>query len=146
MRKLIAIIFLLSCWGNLSAQKSDKDLLLANNFSKPEYEYKRKVEYLFKGRNWLVKYNPVSLFFGGSMLLYQSTISVQIGANCPYEVSCSAFSKACITKYGIFKGVALTADRLTRCTRLAAIDLDEATDWSSKTHKISDDPKNYKLK
>jgi putative component of membrane protein insertase Oxa1/YidC/SpoIIIJ protein YidD len=119
---------------------------MGNNFSKPEFEYKRKVEYLFKEKNWVVKYNPVSLFFGGLMLLYQSTVSVQIGANCPYEVSCSSFSKRSINEYGIFKGIALTADRLTRCTRLAAIDLDEDTDWSIKTHRIIDDPKNYTLK
>lgn len=140
------IIFLLCVSTKVFSQKSDKDLLSASNFSKPEFEYKRKVEYLFKGKSWFVKYNPVSLFFGGSMLLYQSTVSVQIGANCPYEVSCSAFSKSCINTYGIFKGIALTADRLTRCTRLAAIDLDDATSWSSKTHKIIDDPKDYKLK
>ena len=146
MKKLILLFFLFYLPALLFSQKSDKNLLLENNFSKPEFEYKRKVEYLFKGRNWLVKYNPVSLFFGGSMLLYQSTVSVQIGANCPYEYSCSTFSKACITKYGIIKGIALTADRLTRCTRFAAIDLDDDTDWTSKTHKIIDDPKSYTVK
>ncbi|MGZ3903545.1 MAG: membrane protein insertion efficiency factor YidD [Bacteroidia bacterium] len=145
MKKLIVLVFLFGSLADLHAQKSDLDLLTSSNFQKPEYEYKRKVEYLFKGRNWFVKYNPVSLFFGGSMLLYQSTVSVQIGANCPYEISCSAFSKACITKYGIVKGIALSADRLTRCTRLAAIDLDDNVDWNH-SHKIIDDPKNYKLK
>lgn len=145
MKKLILFIFILCAFTKLKAQKNDLDLLTSSNFQKPEYEYKRKVEYLFKGRNWFVKYNPVSLFFGGSMLLYQSTVSVQIGANCPYHVSCSAFSKACITQYGIIKGIALSADRLTRCTRLAAIDLDDDVDWND-SHKIIDDPKNYKLK
>ncbi|MGZ3862374.1 MAG: membrane protein insertion efficiency factor YidD [Bacteroidia bacterium] len=146
MKKFILIVFILSAFTGLKAQQNDLALLAGRNFQKPEYEYKRKVEYLFKGRNWLVKYNPLSLFFGGAMLLYQSTVSVQIGANCPYEVSCSAFSKSCITKYGIIKGIALSADRLTRCTRLAAIDLDDDVDWTLNTHKIIDDPKNYKLK
>ncbi len=146
MRKLIFIFFLCCSVVEIFSQQNDKNLILGNDFPKAEFENKRKVEYLFKGRNWLVKYNPVSLFFGGSMLLYQSTISVQIAANCPYEVSCSAFSKASINKFGIFKGIALTADRLTRCTRLAAIDLDEATDLNNKTHKIIDDPKNYTVK
>ena len=146
MRKIILIVFVFFNCCNLFSQKSDKDLLMEKSFSNAKFDYKRKVEYLFKGRNWLVKYNPVSLFFGGSMLLYQSTVSVQIGANCPYEVSCSAFSKACITKYGIVKGIALTADRLTRCTRLSAMDLDYEIDLNSKTHRIIDDPKSYKLK
>ena len=146
MRKIVILFFLFYLPCEIFSQKSDKDLVMGNNFSKPEFEYKRKVEYLFKEKNWVVKYNPVSLFFGGLMLLYQSTVSVQIGANCPYEVSCSSFSKRSINEYGIFKGIALTADRLTRCTRLAAIDLDEDTDWSIKTHRIIDDPKNYTLK
>jgi putative component of membrane protein insertase Oxa1/YidC/SpoIIIJ protein YidD len=138
------VLFIFSC--ALPAQQNDKDLLEKYTFTKKEFETKRKVEYLFKGRNWLVKYNPLSLFFGGTMLLYQSTISVQIGANCPYQVSCSAFSKACIRQYGIVKGIALSADRLTRCTRLAVIDLDELTDLDHKTHKIIDDPKEYTIK
>ena len=146
MRKLSCILFLSALSLAGFSQQSDRDLIASNNFTKPEFEYKRKVEYLFKGKNWFIKYNPVSLFFGGSMLLYQSTISVQIGANCPYEISCSAFSKQSISQYGFVKGIALTADRLTRCTKLAAIDLDEATDLNSKTHRIIDDPKNYKLK
>lgn len=144
MRKTASILlWFVACVS--FAQQSDRDMISSRDFSKAEFEYKRKTEYLFKDRNWFVKYNPVSLFFGGAMYLYQSTVSVQIGANCPYEISCSAFSKKCINQYGIFKGIALTADRLTRCTRLAGIDLEEDVDLSSK-HKIIDDPSSYKVK
>jgi uncharacterized protein len=119
-------------------------MLRKAEFTRDQFTQKRKVSYLFEGRNAFVKYNPVSLVFGGLMMLYQKTISVQIGAACPYEVSCSNFSKACIRKYGLLKGIPLTADRLTRCTRLASIDMAAGVDYSNRRGKIFDDPDDYR--
>lgn len=129
-----------------SQPASNTELLKKTEFKNAELEYKRHVEYLFKHKKWYVKYNPVSLFFGGMLYFYQKNVSGQIGAACPYEVSCSGFSKAVIQRYGIIKGIALTADRLTRCTRFSIIDLNENTELNRKTHKIIDDPADYKLK
>jgi len=143
---LISFFFLTSL-SQLKAQlKSDNDLLFGAVNYKSEYESKRNVTYLFEGKHPIVKYNPVSLMFGGLLFLYQKTISVQIGAACPYEVNCSQFSKQCIQKYGIFKGIPLTADRLTRCTKLAGIDMVEGVDYNSRTHKIYDKPSDYQKK
>ena len=126
------------------SQLNDKQLLKEQRFEKHEYD-KRRVSYMFHGnRNFIVKYNPVSLVFGGLLLLYQKAISPQISVNCPYEISCSNFSKQCIQHYGLFKGVALTADRLTRCTQFTLIDLKPIQ--FNKRNKIIDPIEQYSLK
>lgn len=121
----------------------DLSLLASKQFTNNTYEKKRTVTYLFANKNALVKYNPVSMLFGGLLFFYQKTISVQIGAACPYEVNCSNFSKKCIQKYGLLKGIPLTADRLTRCTKLAMIGMVDGVDYNSKRMIIYDDPNNY---
>lgn len=132
--------------GIYSQTKTDNDLIFEKTSFVNSFENKREVSYLFAGKNAFVKYNPVSLVFGGLLYAYQKTISVQIGAACPYEVNCSNFSKRCIQQYGILKGIPLTADRLTRCTKLAGIDMIEGVDYNSRTHKIYDHPNDYKFK
>jgi putative component of membrane protein insertase Oxa1/YidC/SpoIIIJ protein YidD len=77
---------------------------------------------LFKNKNAFVKYNPISLLFGGGLYFYQKVISSQIQAGCAFDVSCSNFSKQSISKFGLLKGIALSTDRLTRCTRVSAVD------------------------
>lgn len=128
------------------SQNSDAELIENKNVTKPEFEYKRKVTYLFSDRNNFVKYNPLSLLFGGMLFIYQKYVSIQINANCPYEISCSAFSKQCIQKYGLLYGIPLTADRLTRCTRLASFDLIRGVEYNSRTNKIYDTPEFYCFK
>ncbi len=125
---------------------SDTDLMFGKTTNNQLFDAKRKVSYLFEGKNAFIKYNPVSLVFGGLLYAYQKTISVQIGAACPYEVNCSNFSRQCIRQYGIFKGIPLTADRLTRCTRLAGFDMIEGVDFNSRTLKIYDKPEDYTFK
>lgn len=130
---------------NIYPQMSDKELIANKNNINNEFEHNRKVTYLFKDKNFIVKYNPISLLFGGLLYTYQKFISVQIAANCPYEVSCSSFSKQCIEKYGLIYGIPLTADRLTRCTRLASFDLIRGVEYNSRTNKIYDYPADYSL-
>ena len=50
---------------------------------------------------------------------YQKHLSNQILNDCIYDQSCSEFSKLSFAGYGLFKGLFLTADRLTRCNRAA---------------------------
>jgi len=78
-------------------------------------------------------YNPFTLALAGLMYTYQSIISPQISASCMYNPSCSAFSKQLISRYGLFQGSILTADRLMRCNKLAAYDL--RTSQISKSHR-----------
>jgi uncharacterized protein len=88
------------------------------------------------------KYNPLFWFLNGSLTVYQKVISPQFSAICLYEQSCSRFSRASIQEYGILKGVALTADRLSRCNRISATSINpfRITDEG----KVIDSPKMYK--
>ena len=138
---LFTVIFISN--GVFAQNKSDIQLIKEQDFKDNSFTTKRKVSFLFtKSNNLLVRYNPISLSLGGMMYVYQKFISAQIGANCPYEISCSAFSKQCIQKFGLIKGVALSADRLMRCTRLASADL-KLSDISEETHAIIDQPNSY---
>jgi len=146
VNNLLFVFLCLLCTSVFSQTKTDNDLIFEKTTFVNSFEAKREVTYLFAGKNAFIKYNPVSLVFGGLLYAYQKTISVQIGAACPYEVNCSNFSKRCIQQYGILKGIPLTADRLTRCTKLAGIDMIEGVDYNSRTHMIYDHPNDYKFK
>lgn len=138
----ISLLLLFSSFA-FAQNKSDIELLKEQDFKDNSFTAKRKVSFLFtKSHNVLVRYNPLSLSLGGMMYVYQKFISAQIGANCPYEISCSAFSKQCIQKFGLIKGVALSADRLMRCTRLASADL-KLSEIGEETHAIIDQPISY---
>ena len=105
----------------------------------------RKVSYIFgESKNILVKYNPVSLLFGGLLISYQKVISDQFFTMCSYRVSCSDFAKNAIFRYGIFKGVPLAADRLMRCNKLSFEELsNEDIDFNNE--KILDNLDKYHL-
>ena len=105
----------------------------------------RKVSYIFgKSKNKLVKYNPVSLLFGGLLITYQKVISDQFFTMCSYRVSCSDFAKNAIFRYGLFKGVPLAADRLMRCNKLSFEELSNE-DIDFKNEKILDNLDKYHL-
>ena len=93
----------------------------------PEKAYEpsvKRVSFLkSKSTKKLAKYNPVNLVFVGLMYTYQRFLSAQFAAECPFELSCSNFSKAAINRYGLFKGIALSADRLMRCNEFLKYDI-----------------------
>lgn len=70
-----------------------------------------------------MRYNPVTLTLSGLMFVYQRYISPQLSSQCLYEHTCSGFSIELIETYGLARGMVLTADRLSRCNRVAAIDI-----------------------
>lgn len=74
------------------------------------------------GRNVLERFNPVSLVMAGSLYGYQNAISPQLSNRCIYHPSCSAFSREIISERGLIPGVFLTADRISRCNRISAMD------------------------
>ena len=81
----------------------------------------RAVQY--RRQTWLAKYNPVSLVLKGALLGYQRLMSQQLARSCPYQLTCSNFSKQVIEQYGIVKGVFLSADRIMRCNRIGLLDV-----------------------
>ncbi len=138
------IFFLLVNFVNAQVQ-TDNNLIYSKQDSSFKFSNKRKVTYLFANKNAFVKYNPVSLILGGLLFTYQKYISKQIGAACPYEISCSAFGMQCIQQYGLLKGIPLTADRLTRCTRAASMDFVPGVDFNTKTQRVHDHPNDYRF-
>jgi len=143
--KIALIGFLILISPVLMAQDKkavdEKKLILSQEFKNSSFK-KRDVKFLkTKSKNIFIRYNPISLTFGAMLYFYQKQVSQQIAANCPYEISCSAFSKACIQKYGIIKGVALSADRLTRCTQFTVFDMTELS--LNKNNKIIDSVETY---
>lgn len=68
-------------------------------------------------------FNPLAMPMVGAMWFYQKVISAQLSAGCLYHPSCSNYSKQCIEMYGWLKGIALSADRLSRCSRLSAAEI-----------------------
>ena len=139
----ITLIFLkINCFGQNSIDEIA--LLKEQNFKEIKFDV-RKPSYLFSNtNNLLVKYNPVSLTFGGLLYFYQKAISPQISVDCPYEINCSNFSKKCIQHFGLLKGVSLTADRLTRCSQFTLIDI-KPIDFNNK-NKIIDRIESYETR
>ena len=153
MQKLLSKLFFLLLFVSSSGVKnylfsqeklSDKDLIVKQNFRETRFETKRKVTFLLsEKKNPIIRYNPISLTFGGLLFVYQKLLSPQISNNCPYNPSCSGFSKNSILRFGLIKGIALSADRLTRCNNLAAHDI---SFLDFKDGKIDDSPEKYRLK
>jgi putative membrane protein insertion efficiency factor len=128
------------------AQRIEKkaDLLLADSVSRQHVQQKIKRPYIFKNQQKTFKNsNPVSLIYGGALYIYQNLFSAHFSADCLYEPSCSDFSKQAVKEYGLLKGGLLSFDRLSRCNRIAATDLNPAF-LSKKTHRFSDPIKKYK--
>jgi putative component of membrane protein insertase Oxa1/YidC/SpoIIIJ protein YidD len=88
-------------------------------------------------------YNPVKWLLHGSLDFYQKVLSPQISAGCLYHTSCSRFGRKAIKEFGIIKGVALTADRLGRCNRIAATDIHPVRIGTDGL--LHDEPFMYKL-
>ena len=67
-------------------------------------------------KSFIAKLNPFHYGSAGLMFFYQSVLSEQIQANCNYEISCSNYTKRCIERFGLVKGILLGFDQLTNCT------------------------------
>jgi len=118
---LSKLFFLLFISTNCLGQHNDKEILTIHSSIEKYSNY--QPEYLFKNSKPIIKFNPITAIPGGLMFLYQKSISPQIFADCLYEESCSKFSVSAIRRYGILKGIGLSADRLTRCNQFAAEDI-----------------------
>lgn len=73
--------------------------------------------------SFIAQYNPVSLVLKGALLGYQKLVSEQLARSCPYQTTCSNFSKQAIQEFGVFKGVFISADRILRCNRIGLLDI-----------------------
>lgn len=144
MQKLLNSFFILlfiPAVGFSQLDRKDAELIMKTSFNAPAQASKPK--FVQTSGSFIKRYNPVTLGFGAMLYVYQVVLSPQISSKCSYEVSCSNFSKRCIQQYGLIRGVALSADRLTRCNRVAAFDI--SMHDLLDNYKIKDDPERYHL-
>lgn len=138
------LLFFLSLSGFTQSIDLSADLRLAETVSKQHIPQEEKRMYIYKNQPKTFKNsNPASLIYGGSLYVYQNLISLHFSADCLYDPSCSEFSKLAAKEYGLFKGGLLSFDRLSRCNRIAATDLDPAF-LNRETHRFCDSIKKYK--
>ncbi len=158
------LLFTLSAWtqtvtpsGNAGAfpqgtSPGTKDLDLAlirgQHFSTPDefahYQGPNNEKVLQnKHRSVIAQYNPISLVLKGALLGYQKILSQQLARNCPYEISCSNFSKQSMREFGILKGVFISADRILRCNRIGYEDVSPLS-INPATGRIIDSPNMYR--
>ena len=148
MLKLLSSIilgFILSL--QLIAQDTSMEERLILNKEIYDYHFEgRKVHFNQLGNKSLIaKYNPVTLLANSLLFTYQQLFSVQISASCLYHPSCSEYSKQLIKDFGLIKGVSLSADRLTRCNRIAATDI-HPLKVNEKILKVEESTNVYRIK
>ncbi|WP_019987903.1 membrane protein insertion efficiency factor YidD [Rudanella lutea] len=130
-RSIASLLMLLCCYPALAQnrQQADLQLIASRDFRTGDEfaQYRRAGNstrtLATRRQSWLARYNPVSLTLKGAMLGYQRLMSQQLARSCPYELTCSNFSKSAIEQYGLVKGVFLSADRITRCNRIGLLDV-----------------------
>lgn len=133
--------------NRMNAQSFQQDYLKIANADFNDYTYKESSPsfLLPDSKNIIVKYNPVSLVMSSMMYVYQLYFSKQISAGCLFNPSCSNMSKQLIKEFGLVKGVFLSADRLTRCNRIAATDV-HAIRINPADQKIHENAKMFRVK
>jgi putative component of membrane protein insertase Oxa1/YidC/SpoIIIJ protein YidD len=142
LRNLILFLFLSMAVSALTAKAQSRTSDLALIAGVTEHSHKETAPK--KPLKPVLKYNPVYWALNGSLTFYQKVISPQISAGCLYETSCSRFSRKALQEYGIIKGVALTADRLSRCNRISAAGI--SRDRFTAAGQVVDEPSMYRFK
>lgn len=133
-----SLIFFYCGLTNAQDLSNDLSLLLPSTTTKVRKKEKIKLGGAIK------KYNPISLSLNGLLSLYQGVISPQISADCLYETSCSRFSRKALGRFGVVKGVFLSADRLSRCNRVSATTIHPTR--FNESYRVKDEPYLYSIK
>ena len=144
----LLLLMLIPFIGKSQDYKDDMGLVL----QKPVLDVKELAYYKRPGNDlqimethrhsFFAVYNPLSLTLKSAMFIYQHVLSPQLSRSCPYEITCSNFSKQAIAQFGIVKGVLISADRIMRCNRIALLDINPL-DVDEKTGTIIDPVKRY---
>lgn len=144
MRFFLFIFSIIVLKATVSAQISSSDLLLIKQKNESVIPKKNIRKYTNLSKNKWQAYNPINLTFSGLMFFYQNVLSSQVNAGCIYSPSCSEFSKQCIKKHGLVKGIFLSADRVQRCNRITALSLNIRN--LNSQFKFPDNPEEYSCK
>ena len=144
MRFFLFMFSIIVLKATVSAQISSSDLLLIKQKNESVIPKKNIRKYTNLSKNKWQAYNPINLTFSGLMFFYQNVLSSQVNAGCIYSPSCSEFSKQCIKKHGLVKGIFLSADRVQRCNRITALGLNIKN--LNSQFKFPDNPEEYSCK
>lgn len=111
IRFLLTFIFIMT--SKYALGQSDQEILLG-------YSTYEQIEFIKEKpqRRLIQKINPFYWAYTGTVNFYQRNISVQIAANCIFEESCSHYSRKLVDNKGIFGGIVLSLDRLSRCNKV----------------------------
>ena len=146
--KAFFLLIMAAFFAQLHGQTQNNDLQLIRNHTTESHSdayHNHHVSFLLSNHpSKLVRYNPVSLVFGSMMWTYQKIISPQFSSTCLYSPTCSGYSKNLISDFGIIRGLVYTADRLSRCNRLALMDYN-SWEANSRIGKIVESTAYYKL-
>lgn len=144
-RCLLWLLLVLVSAGAYSQEIELKsDLLLVDSVVAQQMPESGHRPYIYKNQpKTFVNSNPVSLIYGGSLYVYQNGFSQHLSASCLFHPSCSDFSKQAVKEFGLIKGTLLSFDRLSRCNRIAATDLNPE-DIDVHVHRFHDSVKKYK--
>lgn len=144
--KITSFLLLLIISLTAKAQQIDlkADLLLTKTVTEKEIPRVSIRSYIYKDKPKTFKYlNPASMMFGSSLYVYQNYFSQHFSASCLYHPSCSDFSKQAVGEFGLIKGTLLSFDRLSRCNRIAATDLN-INEMNPSTKRFHDPIIHYK--
>ena len=106
----IILVLCASSWGWASVREEAADLTFILQANPIQISYHKQEAIPFNPRESM----PIRLFSTGLIRLYQKYISTQDLSVCNFSPSCSRFGMGAIQKYGFFRGILLTADRLVR--------------------------------
>ena len=106
----IILILCVSAWGSASVQDEAADLTFILRANPIQISHQKGEAIPFNPR----ESTPIRLFSTGLIRIYQKYISTQDLPACNFTPSCSRFGMGAIQKYGFFRGILLTADRLLR--------------------------------
>ncbi len=131
------------------ARAGDLQLIAGRHFGNPDefahYHGAGNSEAALQNRHSgaIARYNPVALVLKGALLGYQKLVSEQLARSCPYEMTCSNFSKQAMQEFGLFKGLFISADRILRCNRIGLLDVSPLS-INPATGAIIDSPNMYR--
>ncbi len=111
----VILVLCVSRWGWASVPEEAADLTFILHVNPIQISHQKQEAIPFNPR----ESTPIRLFSTGLIRLYQKYISTQDQSVCNFSPSCSRFGMGSIQKYGFFRGVLLTSDRLLRDNGIA---------------------------
>ncbi len=115
---LFVIYVIIHCPASLAAQNKHINNRILQHCLEPVTvpELKRNPAFLnIKNKKGKYSLNPMVYLSSGLIYFYQRFVSEHFQSNCTYEITCSEYTKKCISRYGLIKGTLLGVHQLNNC-------------------------------